>query len=118
MEIINHVPAFHNLQSFWRHCRKTEPSRKNGEPVTKASKSNIPCSEMLRYLNEISVPDNLIRHFARNCYQNQFASLKYWIKFGEKLNKTAGKHRYNFRPNTNILINICKQLKTRLLFKI
>ena len=37
---------------------------------------------------------------------------------GEKVNKTAGYHRHIFRRNTNILINICPQLKTRLLFKI
>ncbi len=33
-------------------------------------------------------------------------------------NKTAGQHRHIFRRNTNILINNCPQLKTRLLFKI
>ena len=35
----------------------------------------------------------------------------------KNINKTAGYHRHIFHRNTNILINICRQLKTRILFK-
>ena len=56
---------------------------------------------------------------AATCFQTWMEPPeKFEFIFSKFENKTAGYHRHIFRRNTNILINICPQLKTRLLFKI
>ena len=48
----------------------------------------------------------------------ELVCLLFYMNSNVILNKTAGYYRHNFPPNTKILINICKQLKTRQQFKI
>ena len=67
---------------------------------------------LLRSVNcRLGPPRYLLVRFPNRIRRFMMSQLQ--IKLTTTLNKTAGWHRHNFCPNTNILINFCKRLKTK-----